>query len=147
MWMDITTACDENGYLTAMKAVVRGRHRSVMRHWADRFFSVPVPMRRYGTIFKVIDIDGTAVYTNNPPTGAFRGFGVTQTCFGSEMNLNLLAEKVGITPWEIRYRNAIRPGQVLPNGQIADPSTEWRRHWKLSRKCLIPNRMSELHVR
>ena len=48
---------------------------------------------------------------------------MTQTCFGSERNLDLLAEKVGISPWEIRYRNAIRPGQVLPNGQIADPST------------------------
>jgi len=73
--------------------------------------------------FQNIDIDGTAVYTNNPPAGAFRGFGVTQTCFASEMNLNQLAEMVGISPWEIRYRNAIRPGQVLPNGQIADPST------------------------
>lgn len=63
------------------------------------------------------------MYTNNPPAGAYRGFGVTQTCFGSERNLDLLAEMVGISPWEIRYRNAIRPGQVLPNGQIADGST------------------------
>ena len=55
--------------------------------------------------------------------GAFRGFGVTQTCFGAERNLDLLAEMVGISPWEIRYRNAVRPGQVLPNGQIADAST------------------------
>ena len=63
------------------------------------------------------------MYTNNPPAGAFRGFGVTQTCFGAELNLDLLAEMVGISPWEIRYRNAVRPGQVLPNGQIADAST------------------------
>ncbi|MEG2421656.1 MAG: molybdopterin cofactor-binding domain-containing protein, partial [Oscillospiraceae bacterium] len=55
--------------------------------------------------------------------GAFRGFGVTQSCFAAECNLNLLAEKVGITPFEIRYRNAIRPGESLPNGQIADEST------------------------
>ena len=34
-----------------------------------------------------------------------------------------MAEKVGISPWEIRYRNAIRPGQELPNGQIVDQST------------------------
>lgn len=34
-----------------------------------------------------------------------------------------MADKVGITPWEIRYRNAIRPGEVLPNGQIVDEST------------------------
>ena len=39
------------------------------------------------------------------------------------MNLNLLAEMVGIDPWQMRYQNAIRPGQVLPNGQIADPAT------------------------
>ena len=73
--------------------------------------------------YQNIDIDGTAVYTNNPPAGAFRGFGVTQSCFATECNLNLLAEMVGISPWEIRYRNAIRPGQVLPNGQIACPGT------------------------
>jgi CO/xanthine dehydrogenase Mo-binding subunit len=39
------------------------------------------------------------------------------------MNLNLLAEMAGLTPFEIRYRNAIRPGQILPNGQIAGPDT------------------------
>ena len=122
MWMDITTACDENGYLTAMKAVV------VSDTGAYASLGGPVLQRACTHAagpynFQVIDIDGKAVYTNNPPAGAFRGFGVTQTCFGSERNLDLLAEMVGISPWEIRYRNAIRPGQVLPNGQIADPST------------------------
>lgn len=122
MWMDITTACDENGYLTAMKAVV------VSDTGAYASLGGPVLQRACTHAagpynFQVIDIDGKAVYTNNPPAGAFRGFGVTQTCFGSERNLDLLAEMVGITPWEIRYRNAIRPGQVLPNGQIVDGST------------------------
>ena len=122
MWMDITTACDENGYLTAMKAVV------ISDTGAYASLGGPVLQRACTHAagpynFQVIDIDGKAVYTNNPPAGAFRGFGVTQTCFGSERNLDLLAEKVGISPWEIRYRNAIRPGQVLPNGQIADAST------------------------
>ena len=68
-------------------------------------------------------IDGYAYYTNNPPSGAFRGFGVTQTCFGLESSLDRLAEMVGISGWEIRYINAIKPGDELPNGQIADPST------------------------
>ncbi|MDO5147176.1 MAG: selenium-dependent xanthine dehydrogenase [Eubacteriales bacterium] len=122
MWMDITTACDENGYLTALKATV------VSDTGAYASLGGPVLQRACTHAagpynFQVIDIDGKAVYTNNPPAGAFRGFGVTQTCFGAERNLDLLAEKVGISPWEIRYRNAIRPGQVLPNGQIADPST------------------------
>lgn len=122
MWMDITTACDENGYLTAMKADV------VSDTGAYASLGGPVLQRACTHAagpynFQVIDIDGKAVYTNNPPAGAFRGFGVTQTCFGSERNLDLLAEMVGISPWEIRYRNAVRPGQVLPNGQIADGST------------------------
>ena len=63
------------------------------------------------------------LFRSNPPAGAFRGFGVTQTCFCIETLLNQMADLVGISPWEIRYRNAIRPGGVLPNGQIVDEST------------------------
>ncbi len=122
MSIDITTSCDENGYLTAMKAMV------ISDTGAYASLGGPVLQRACTHAagpynFQTINIEGKAIYTNNPPAGAFRGFGVTQTCFASESNLNLLAEMVGITPWEIRYRNAIRPGQVLPNGQIADEST------------------------
>ena len=46
-----------------------------------------------------------------------------QSEFALESNINLLAVKVGISPWEIRFRNAIEPGKALPNGQIADCST------------------------
>lgn len=122
MSITMTTACDENGYLTAMKAVVvadTGAYASLGGPVLQRACTHAAGPYNY----QVIDIDGTAVYTNNPPAGAFRGFGVTQTCFATECNLNLLAKMVGIDPWEMRYRNAIRPGQVLPNGQIADPST------------------------
>ena len=73
--------------------------------------------------YEHFECDGWAYYTNNPPAGAFRGFGVTQTCFALESVLNRMADKIGISPWEIRWRNAIRPGQVLPNGQIVDDST------------------------
>ena len=48
---------------------------------------------------------------------------MTQSCFACECNLNLLAEAVGISPWEIRRRNALAPGDVMPNGQIADETT------------------------
>ena len=48
---------------------------------------------------------------------------MTQTCFALETMLNEMADLVGISPWEIRYRNAIRPGEVLPNGQIVGPET------------------------
>ncbi len=121
-YMEFTTACDENGYLTGMKATVvtdTGAYASLGGPVLQRLCTHAAGPYNYQNI----EIDGTAVYTNNPPAGAFRGFGVTQSCFATECNLNLLAEKVGISPWEIRYRNAIRPGQELPNGQIATPGT------------------------
>ncbi|NNJ28487.1 selenium-dependent xanthine dehydrogenase [Lacrimispora defluvii] len=120
--MDFTTACDENGYLTGMTAVVvtdTGAYASLGGPVLQRLCTHAAGPYHYQNI----DIEGTAVYTNNPPAGAFRGFGVTQSCFAIECNLNLLAEKVGISPWEIRFRNAIRPGQELPNGQIAAEGT------------------------
>jgi selenium-dependent xanthine dehydrogenase len=70
-----------------------------------------------------IHVEGTAVHTNNPPAGAFRGFGVPQVNFAIESALNQLASKAGLSAWEIRLRNAVRPGERLPNGQVAGPDT------------------------
>jgi selenium-dependent xanthine dehydrogenase len=119
MHMEMTTACDADGKITAMKALL------IADTGAYASLGGPVLQRACTHAagpynFQNIDILGMAVYTNNVVSGAYRGFGVTQSCFAMESNLNLLAEKAGISPWEIRYRNAIRPGQVLPNGQIAD---------------------------
>ncbi len=121
MEMEFTTACDENGYLTGMKAVIiadTGAYASLGGPVLQRACTHAAGPYNYQNI----DIFGMSVYTNNVVGGAFRGFGVTQSCFATENNINLLAEMVGISPWEMRYRNAIRPGQVLPNGQIADES-------------------------
>lgn len=120
--MTFTTACDKDGYLTGMMARIvtdTGAYASLGGPVLQRMCTHAAGPYNYHNI----TIDGTAVYTNNPPAGAYRGFGVTQSCFAIEGNLNLLAQKVGISPWEIRYRNAIRPGQELPNGQIALPGT------------------------
>ncbi|MCL2496004.1 MAG: selenium-dependent xanthine dehydrogenase, partial [Clostridiales bacterium] len=122
MELDFTTACDAEGRLTALKAVI------VSDTGAYASLGGPVLQRACTHAggpynFQNIDIEGLAVYTNNPPGGAFRGFGVSQSAVAAENNINLLAELVGISAWEIRYRNAIRPGQSLPNGQIADRST------------------------
>ncbi len=122
MELEFTTACDENGYLTGMKA------RLVADTGAYASLGGPVLQRACTHAagpynYQNIDIEGFAYYTNNPPAGAFRGFGVSQSCFATECNLDQLAEKAGITPFELRYRNAIRPGQTLPNGQIADETT------------------------
>ena len=122
MEIDFTTACDENGIITAVKADI------VADSGAYASLGGPVLQRACTHAagpynFQNVEVIGRAAYTNNPPAGAFRGFGVTQSAFAMESNLNLLAEMVGISPWKIRFRNAIRPGQVLPNGQIADKST------------------------
>lgn len=122
MEMEFTTACDENGKLTAMKAKIisdTGAYASLGGPVLQRACTHAAGPYNY----QVIDIFGQAVYTNNPPAGAFRGFGVTQSCFATEQNINQLAEMVGISPFEMRYRNAIKPGDILPNGQIADSST------------------------
>lgn len=122
MEMTITTGCDEDGHITAFKADIvsdTGAYASLGGPVLQRACTHAAGPYRC----KNIDITGTAVYTNNPPAGAFRGFGVTQSVFGGECNLNMLAEKVGISPWEIRRRNVVEPGDTLPNGQIADSGT------------------------
>jgi len=122
MEMEFTTACDDQGKITAVRA------RIVADTGAYASLGGPVLQRactHAAGPYQIdnVDIEGRAVYTNNIPSGAFRGFGVTQTCFAGECNLNLLAAKLGISPWEIRFRNAIEPGGVLSNGQIADAGT------------------------
>ncbi len=120
--MDFTMGCDENGMIQGVKAVVKtdtGAYMSLGGPVLQRACTHAAGPYAYENF----EIEGTAYYTNNPPAGAFRGFGVTQTCFATETLLNMMADQVGITPWEIRYRNAIRPNGVLPNGQIVDDST------------------------
>ncbi len=62
-------------------------------------------------------IDCYAMYTNNPPAGAFRGFGVTQSAFAVEQNMDILAHELGIDPFELRRRNALRIGSTTATGQ------------------------------
>src|SRR3954468_14451224 len=61
-------------------------------------------------------IESTAVYSNNPPCGAMRGFGAVQTCFASEAQMDKLAAALEIDPIELRLLNALKPGDVLPTG-------------------------------
>ncbi|HRJ42907.1 MAG TPA: molybdopterin-dependent oxidoreductase, partial [Caldilineaceae bacterium] len=63
-------------------------------------------------------IDCYAMYTNNAPCGAFRGFGVTQSAFAVESNMDILAEELGIDPAELRRKNAMRVGTTTATGQL-----------------------------
>ena len=122
MDMEMTLGCDENGIIQGLKA------RIIADTGAYASLGLPVLQRACTHAsgpynYQNLEIDGYAYYTNNPPAGAFRGFGVTQSCFAMESILNHMADEIGLSHWEIRFRNAIRPGQSLPNGQIVDEST------------------------
>ena len=122
MKVTITMGCNRDGLIQGVKAEVvadTGAYASLGGPVLERACTHAAGPYHYENF----EITGKAYYTNNPPAGAFRGFGVTQTCYAMEMTLTKMAHELGISPWEIRYRNAIRPGQTLPNGQIAPPST------------------------
>lgn len=117
-----TLGCDKDGYLQGLDCEINfdtGAYASLCGPVLERACTHAVGPYKYQNT----EIRGYGYYTNNPPAGAFRGFGVCQSEFALEVCMDLLADEVGISPWEIRYRNAIEPGEVLPNGQIADCST------------------------
>jgi selenium-dependent xanthine dehydrogenase len=123
--MDYTVAADAQGRVTAVRATLlqdTGAYASLGGPVLQRACTHAAGPYRIPNI----DIVGTGVYTNNPPGGAFRGFGVTQSCFAMESCLTLLAREVGITPWQVRWINAVEPGDVLPNGQIVDAGTAFK---------------------
>src|SRR4051794_35970675 len=61
-------------------------------------------------------VDSYVVYTDNPPCGAMRGFGAVQTCFAHEAQMDKLAAELGMDPVELRRRNALSTGTILPTG-------------------------------
>ncbi|MFI1356502.1 xanthine dehydrogenase family protein molybdopterin-binding subunit [Streptomyces sp. NPDC020898] len=67
-----------------------------------------------------VDIDCIALYTNNPPCGAMRGFGAVQACFAYEAQMDKLADAVGMDRVEFRRLNAMEQGTLLPTGQAVD---------------------------
>ena len=120
MTVDLRLGCDPAGRLVGLQAKIvadTGAYASLggpVLHRAVTHAGGPYA-------YDDIEVEGFAVYTNNPPAGAYRGFGVPQVTFAIESALDVLASKAGLSPWEIRYRNAVKPGDRLPNGQAAGP--------------------------
>ncbi|MCH8110398.1 MAG: xanthine dehydrogenase family protein, partial [Proteobacteria bacterium] len=80
------------------------------------------------------------VFTNAPPSGAFRGFGVPQASIAHEALMDRMAERIGMDPLEFRYKNVIRAGQATATGQVLEASCglavcldELRPHWNKAR--------------
>jgi xanthine dehydrogenase D subunit len=83
-------------------------------------------------------LEGTAVYTNNPPCGAMRGFGAPQVCFAHEAQMDKLAAALRMDPVELRLMNALGPGSVLPTGQVIRGSAPVREVIERCRSLPLP---------
>ena len=122
MTIDLRAGCDASGRLVGISARIvadTGAYASLggpVLHRAVTHCAGPYRC-------DAVHVEGTSVFTNNPPAGAFRGFGVPQVTFAIEGALDALARRVGVSPWEMRWRNAVRPGDRLSNGQVASPET------------------------
>ncbi|WP_328563446.1 xanthine dehydrogenase family protein molybdopterin-binding subunit [Streptomyces coelicoflavus] len=67
-----------------------------------------------------VDIEALALYSNNPPCGAMRGFGAVQACFAYEAQMDKVAGELGLDPVEFRRINAMEQGTLMPTGQPVD---------------------------
>jgi selenium-dependent xanthine dehydrogenase len=111
--------CDAEGRIMAVKARIigdKGAYASVGAKVLERAGGHCTGPYRVPNI----DMESLAVYTNNPPCGAMRGFGANQAAFAIEGLLDRLAEKVGIDAYDIRDRNILEPGEAFATGQILD---------------------------
>jgi len=120
MWLEYTAGCDDEGRLMAVRARIvgdTGAYASVGDKVLERAAGHAC------SAYKVpnVDVEAKAVYTNNPPSGAMRGFGVNQSNFAMEGVLDLLSDRVGIDGWEIRWRNALEAGDRFGTGQKLGP--------------------------
>jgi len=112
----LKTGAKKDGRLTAVEAVILGD--------SGAYASLgPYVMTRTATHslgpYEVpnVKVDCYAMYTNNPPAGAYRGFGVPQAHFAAETQMDILAESLGISALDMRRKNALRVGAVTTTGQ------------------------------
>lgn len=119
IWMEYTIGCDENGKLSFCK----GRFVGDTGAYASVGMKVLERSAGHATgayTFPVTDIESTAVYTNNLPCGAMRGFGVNQTAFALESCIDDLCEQGGFDRWQFRYDNALDDGDMTSTGQVIE---------------------------
>ncbi|HSI99483.1 MAG TPA: selenium-dependent xanthine dehydrogenase [Patescibacteria group bacterium] len=120
MTLDYTVGADADGRLVAVRARIigdTGAYASVGAKVLERAAGHACGAYRVDNV----DVEARAVYTNNPPCGAMRGFGVPQVTFAIEGLLDVLAERIGVDGWEIRWRNALETGDRFGSGQLLGP--------------------------
>jgi len=120
MTLEYTVGCDGEGHLVAVRARIvgdTGAYASVGDKVLERAAGHACSVYRVPNV----DVEARAVYTNNPPAGAMRGFGSNQANFAIEGMMDVLAEQVGIDAWQMRWRNAVDVGDPFGTGQILGP--------------------------
>jgi selenium-dependent xanthine dehydrogenase len=124
--MTYTVGCDAEGTLVGLRARIvgdTGAYASVGAKVLERAAGHACSVYDLANV----DVEARAVYTNNPPCGAMRGFGANQTNFAVEGMLDRLAERVGIDGWDIRWRNAVEVGGIFGTGQRLGPGVGIRK--------------------
>lgn len=119
IWMDYRIGCDADGKMTFCKVQFigdTGAYASVGAKVLER--SAGHATGAYH--FPAVDVESTAVYTNNIPCGAMRGFGVNQAIFGLESLIDDLCEQGGFDRWQVRYDNALDTGDMTATGQVLE---------------------------
>jgi xanthine dehydrogenase molybdenum-binding subunit len=119
--MTYTVGCDAEGRLTGAKVDLlgdSGAYASVGGKVLERAAGHACGPYRV----PAVQVAAIAAYTNNPPCGAMRGFGVNQTAFAMEGCMDLLAAKAGLDGWEMRFRNGLRVGDTFTTGQVLEKS-------------------------
>jgi xanthine dehydrogenase molybdenum-binding subunit len=117
VWMDYELGCDKDGKLTYIKAKFvgdTGAYASVGAKVMTRVASHATGAYHV----PATDLEAFAVYTNNVPCGAMRGFGVNQATFGIESCVDDLCEQGGFDRWQFRYDNALVDGSMTATGQV-----------------------------
>jgi xanthine dehydrogenase D subunit len=94
-----------------------------------------------------VSIDCWGTYSNNPPCGAMRGFGAVQAGFAYESQMDKLAEACGLDPVEVRVRNAMAEGSIMPTGQIVDSAAPVEELLRRLQNKPLPAAEGELDLR
>jgi xanthine dehydrogenase molybdenum-binding subunit len=124
--MTYTVGCDADGRLVALRARIvgdTGAYASVGAKVLERAAGHACGVYEIPNV----DIEARAVYTNNPPSGAMRGFGANQVNFAVEGMVDRLGERVGLDGWDIRWLNAVDVGGTFGTGQRLGPGVGIRR--------------------
>jgi CO/xanthine dehydrogenase Mo-binding subunit len=121
MIMRYKTGATRDGKLTALEAEIIG-DSGAYSSWAPNVLRKAAIHATGPYVIPNVKIDAYAVYTNNPFTGAMRGFGATQPPLAYESQMDELASRLGIHPFTIRWLNAFRQGDVTATGQVLESS-------------------------